>query len=172
MNYLLLALTFSATVVAPHATDGSGALAANLQTQDHHSQVAARGGEAMGFDQTKAMHHFYLYEDGGAIEITVKERNDKANLSAIRTHLPQIAKMFAAGDFSMPHFIHAQDVPGADGMKRLRDRIAYVYEDLPAGGRVRITTRHASARAAVHEFLRFQITDHKTGDSLEITRVP
>jgi hypothetical protein len=55
-------------------------------------------------------------------------------------------------------------------MKRLRDRIAYAYEDVPGGGRVRITTRHATALAAVHQFLRYQITDHKTGDRLEITR--
>jgi hypothetical protein len=78
--------------------------------------------------------------------------------------------MFAAGDFSMPHFIHEEDVPGTEDMKRMRDRIAYAYEDVPDGGRVRITTRHAPALAAVHQFLRDQITDHKTGDPLEVTR--
>lgn len=80
--------------------------------------------------------------------------------------------MFSEGDFSTPHFVHAQDVPGVDGMKRLKDRIAYAYDDIADGGRVRITTRHTRALLAVHAFLRFQIQDHKTGDSLEITRVP
>ena len=28
----------------------------------------------MGFDQHKTAHHFYLLEDGGAIDIAVKER--------------------------------------------------------------------------------------------------
>lgn len=138
--------------------------------QDHHTQMTARGEKAMGFDQARTLHHFYLYEDGGAIEVTVKDRSDKTNLAAIRTHLPPIVRLFAKGDFSTPSFIHAQDVPGAENMQRLRDRIAYAYEDIRDGGRVRITTRHARALAAVYEFLRFQIQDHKTGDSLEVTR--
>jgi hypothetical protein len=124
----------------------------------------------MGFDQAATIHHFYLHEDGGSIQVTVKDPKDQANLEAIRTHLPHISKMFAAGDFSAPHFIHADNVPGTEGMTRLRDRIAYAYEDIPGGGRVRISTRHVRALSAVHEFLRYQITDHKTGDSLEITR--
>ena len=147
-------------------------LTAAAGAQDHHSQMNARGKKAMGFDQTATTHHFYLYEDGGAIEVTVKDQKDKANLAAIRAHLPHISKMFAAGDFSTPHFVHADNVPGTDGMARLRDRISYTYEDVPNGGRVRITTRHARALAAVHDFLRYQITDHKTGDSLNPVRKP
>ena len=44
--------------------------------------------------------------------------------------------------------------------------IAYVYEDLDAGGRVRLTTTDQTALAAVHEFLRYQIREHGTGDRL------
>jgi len=33
---------------------------------------------------------------------------------------------------------------------------------------VRIVAKTPEARAAVHEFLRFQITDHRTGDPLTI----
>jgi hypothetical protein len=144
----------------------------SAQQHDQHAQMNARGDQAMGFDQNATSHHFYLYEDGGEIEVTVKNAKDKVNLDAIRSHLPHIAKMFAAGDFSTPHFIHAQDVPGSAEMKRLRDRIAYAYEDIPNGGRVRITTRFARALSAVHEFLRYQITDHKTGDSVEVKQKP
>ena len=139
---------------------------------DQHAQMNARGEKAMGFDQSATIHHFYLYEDGGEIEVTVKDPKDKANLEAIRSHLPQIGKMFAAGDFSMPHFIHDENVPGSEGMKRMRDRIAYAYEDVPNGGRVRITTRFARALSAIHEFLRYQIADHKTGDPGQVTRPP
>jgi hypothetical protein len=138
------------------------------QPADQHAHMNARGDQAMGFDQAATTHHFFLYEDGGVIEVTVKDVQDNANLTAIRTHLPHIAKMFAAGDFSTPHFVHARNVPGTDGMTRLRDRIAYTYEDMPNGGRVRISTRHARALSAVHEFLRYQITDHKTGDPLQV----
>jgi hypothetical protein len=139
---------------------------------DQHAQMNARGEKAMGFDQNATTHHFYLYEDGGEIEVTVKDPKDKANLEAIRLHLPQISKMFAAGDFSTPHFVHDESVPGSEGMKRMRDRIAYVYEDVPNGGRVRITTRFARALSAIHDFLRYQIADHKTGDPVHVTRRP
>lgn len=150
----------------------SGVFAATSAAQDHHAATTARGEHAMGFDQAATAHHFYLYEDGGAIEVTVRDRSDKKSLEAIRTHLPQIVQQFAKGDFSTPAFVHDQDVPGVADMTRLRDRIGYVYDDIRDGGRIRITTRHARARSAVHEFLRFQIQDHKTGDSVEITRVP
>jgi hypothetical protein len=142
----------------------------NVVAQDPGHQMTARGAETMGFDQEKTTHHFYLYEDGGAIVVTVKEAKDHANLAAIRSHLPHIAQMFAAGDFSAPHYIHAQDVPGTEGMKRLKDRISYTYEEIRDGGRVLIKTRHARALLAVHDFLKYQITDHKTGDPLEITK--
>jgi hypothetical protein len=148
-------------------------LSTALAAQQHdHAQINQRGKQAMGFDQDATTHHFYLYDDGGEIEVTVKDPNDTVNLEAIRSHLPHVAAMFAAGDFSMPHFIHAQDVPGSADMQQLRDRIGYAYEDVPNGGRVRITTRFAPARSAIHEFLRFQIADHKTGDSLEIKPKP
>lgn len=145
---------------------------AAAQTPDHHAQMMARGGHAMGFDQTKATHHFLLYEDGGAVEITVKDRQDRATLDAVRAHLPHIVKLFAAGDFSVPGFIHDRPVPGTETMKANKDRIAYVYEEIADGGRLRITTRAAPALTGVHEFLRFQITDHKTGDPLEVRRTP
>jgi hypothetical protein len=143
----------------------------SLRGQDHHGQAVTRAEKAMGFDLAKTAHHFYLYEDGGAIQVTVIDRKDKANLQAIQSHLPQISRMFAAGDFSTPHFVHAQNVPGVEAMARLKDRIAYAYDDLADGGRVRISTRHARALLAIHQFLRFQIEDHKTGDTPQVTRV-
>lgn len=160
MSKLLLIATLI-TAVAPTV--------ARAQATDHHAQLDARGAKGMGFDQNATTHHFYLYEDGGAIEITVKDPKDSANLSAIRMHLPHVAKMFAAGDFSTPHFVHDAEVPGTDGMARLRDRISYAYEDIPGGGRLRIATRQPPARTAIHDFLRYQITDHRTGDPVSVT---
>lgn len=169
MTKLLLSLTV--TLGAAVSATSADTVCAQ-QPHDHHAQMNARGEKAMGFDQQATTHHFYLYDDGGEIEVTVKDPKDKTNLDAIRSHLPHIAKMFSDGDFSTPHFVHAEDVPGTADMKRMRDRIAYAYEDLPNGGRVRITTRFARALSAIHEFLRYQITDHKTGDRPEVTRKP
>jgi hypothetical protein len=127
-----------------------------------------RGEHAMGFDQEKTTHHFLLYQDGGAIDISVKVASDTANRDAIRKHLPHIAMQFGEGRFDLPHFIHATDVPGTAVLTRLKDRIRYKYEPTARGGRVDIRTTDPEALEALHAFLRFQITDHKTGDSPDV----
>ena len=134
----------------------------------HHRDMLTRGAQTMGFDQERTVHHFLLYEDGGAIEVSVKEAVDHASLHPVRQHLQEIAGLFKAGDFGKPALTHAQQVPGTADMTRLKDRIAYRYEETAAGGRVRIVTRDADALAAVHMFLHFQIEDHRTGDSGEV----
>jgi hypothetical protein len=136
----------------------------------HHREMLTRGTQAMGFDQERTVHHFLLHEDGGAIDVTVKEASDHANLHAVRQHLQQIAGLFKAGDFGKPALTHAQQVPGTADMTRLKDRITYQYEETPGGARVRIVTRDTGALAAVHAFLHFQIEDHRTGDSGVVER--
>jgi hypothetical protein len=55
---------------------------------------------------------------------------------------------------------------GAEAMKRLRDRIDYQFKPIKDGARVTITTKDAEALAAVHEFIRYQIKEHRTSDSV------
>lgn len=130
-----------------------------------------RGAMVMGFDQQQTAHHFYLYEDGGAIDVSVKDPADTTNRTAIRSHLSQIAAVFGQGNFRDPMLVHDRpDVPGTAEMTRLKARIAYRYVETPNGGRVDIVTTDPEALKAVHEFLRFQITDHKTGDSLAVRK--
>jgi hypothetical protein len=137
---------------------------------EHHKGVAERGDQAMGFSHETTTHHFRLYADGGAIEAETKDALDTANRDAIRSHFTHIAKLFAEGDFSVPMLIHAENPPGGEAMKRLRDAIQYKLENTEHGGRIRITTKNAEALQAVHSFLRFQIVDHQTGDSTEISK--
>jgi len=59
--------------------------------------------------------------------------------------------------------VHAQAVPGTETMTRKREAIRYEARDVPGGAEVRITTRDPAALAAVHEFLAFQNSDHRTG---------
>jgi len=133
------------------------------------AQVGSHAGMVMGFDQDKTTHHFYLYRDGGAIDVSVKDATDVKNRDAIRSHLPHIATMFGAGDFNAPMLVHeTEKVPGIDVLARLKDRVKYNYRETPTGGRVDVTTTDASALAALHEFLKFQIRDHKTGDPLTL----
>jgi hypothetical protein len=138
--------------------------------QDHSKMD--RGAMVMGFDQTKTTHHFHLYEDGGSIEVTVNDSKDATNLEAIRSHLPHIRQMFAGANFDAPMEVHAQDVPGTSVLAALKDRISYRYVELPKGGRVDVVTADAAAIKAVHAFLKFQILDHRTGDSTTVTKRP
>jgi hypothetical protein len=134
----------------------------------HSKDVNERGDRVMGFDHEKTTHHFLLYTDGGAIEVAANSADDAGSRDQIRKHLGHIARMFAEGNFKAPMLIHAQTPPGVQVMRRLKSEIKYDYEEAERGARVRIRTVNAEALAAVHEFLRFQIEDHKTGDSKEV----
>jgi hypothetical protein len=136
------------------------------QTSPSSTAGAARGDEAMGFDQQKTTHHFKLLPDGGTIEITANDPSDVATRDAIRQHVAKIATMFGQGDFNIPMLVHGQKPPGVDTMTRLKSSLDYAAENLPSGGGVRITTADPEGLKAVHDFLRFQIQEHKTGDSL------
>jgi hypothetical protein len=138
------------------------------EAAQHQADVEKHGDEAMGFPHDKTTHHFRLYSDGGAIEVTVNDSKDSQNLQAIKSHLTHIVTMFSNGEFSIPIFVHDQVPPGAPVMKGKRAEISYNFEELPAGGRVRIKTRNPDALNAIHEFLRFQIVDHHTGDTTDI----
>ena len=134
----------------------------------HHAGVTSRGDEAMGFSHATTTHHFRLYKDGGAIEVAANDPQDTDNRDMIRMHLSHIAQMFAAGNFNTPMFIHATNPPGVPVMKKLRSQIHYEYQDTASGGRLRIQTTNPKAVSAVHDFLRFQIEDHRTGDSAKV----
>jgi hypothetical protein len=142
------------------------------QDKKRHDGVNHRGDHAMGFSHAKTTHHFILKPGGGVIEVTANDPQDTASRDQIRRRLKHIAKKFAEGDFAAPMFIHAQTPPGVDAMKQLKAEIKYEFEEQERGGRVRITTAHPEAVAAIHEFLRFQIEDHRTGDALEVSKQP
>jgi len=134
---------------------------------DHHSGVNSRGDHAMGFSHERTTHHFRLLKDGGAIEVSSNDPKDAESRDQIRAHLKHIALSFSSGNFEMPMFIHDLLPPGVPAMKRLKGQIKYEVERIPAGARVRISSANPEAVKAVHDFLRFQITDHQTGDPLE-----
>jgi hypothetical protein len=148
-------------------TLGATTTRASQDHQDHHAGVTKRGAHVMGFDQATTTHHFRLTQTGGIIEVTANDAADATAITQIQSHLRHIAKMFSDGNFTAPMLIHAQEPPGVAAMTSAGTAIGYKYEPLPRGGRVVLNT--AAHVSAVHEFLRFQITDHKTGDPLEVT---
>jgi hypothetical protein len=135
----------------------------------HHSGVNERGDHAMGFSHEKTTHHFRLAATGGAIYVSANDAKDNESRDQIRMHLSHVAVLFKEGDFSKPMFTHGKTPPGVPVMTRLKAEINYTYQETERGGRLIIATANTEALAAIHDFLRFQITDHKTGDSLEIT---
>jgi hypothetical protein len=136
---------------------------------DHHmADVHRHGAEAMGFDQQKTEHHFQLSKDGGVVEVSARNADDKTSIEQIRTHLKMQAEKFSQGDFAAPEHTHGRVPPGTDVMKQMSSEIKYAYEAKPQGGVLRITSSSAKAIDAIHDFLRFQIQDHETGDSLAV----
>jgi len=141
---------------------GSGASSGHR----HAGDAAGRETAGMGFSPTATTHHFLLAADGGSIEVAANDVGDGATRDQIRMHLTHVREMFAAGDFSIPMFVHDTLPPGVSTMKRRAAAIRYSYEDLAGGGRIRLSTADADARDAIHDFLRFQIREHGTGDPL------
>jgi hypothetical protein len=140
------------------------------QTPDpHHEGVVQRGDQVMGFSHEKTIHHFRLTPDGGTIEALATDPSDATSREEIRTHLEHIAQMFHNGNFNAPMLIHAQTPPGVPTMKKLCKDIRYDVEDTPNGASVKVSSRNPQAVAAIHDFLKFQIQDHQTGDPLTIT---
>jgi hypothetical protein len=146
------------------AAKGAGADASH----NHAAGVDRRGDQAMGFSHAATSHHFVLTATGGEIRVEANDADDAASRDQIRSHLSAIAKSFAAGDFNSPMFIHDRIPPGVPALESLRDAVSYTYAETARGGRVDLRTENAEALAAIHEFLRFQIEDHRTGDPLEV----
>jgi hypothetical protein len=139
-----------------------------MMKQHDMAGMNERGNQGMGFSQEKTTHHFYLRKTGGVIQVEANDPKDTISRDRIRQHLGHIAIMFAEGNFDTPMFVHDQMPPGVPEMQRLKSAISYKYEETPRGGRVSISSDDSQAVTAVHSFLRFQITEHKTGDSLEV----
>jgi hypothetical protein len=147
---------------------GSGAASraearrAAAEADGSFADVQRRGRAAMGVDQYTSTHLFQPLPDGGRIELQ-RDTADSADRLRILEHMGQIAAAFGAGDFAVPGFVHAREVPGTAVMAARRAKIRYVVESLPRGAAVRLTSGDSSAIEAIHEFLAFQRRDHRAG---------
>jgi hypothetical protein len=52
--------------------------------QDYHGSSDQRGAKVTDFDQARITHQFLLYNDGGALEVSVNDLADTKNRDAIR----------------------------------------------------------------------------------------
>lgn len=53
-------------------------------------------------------------------------------------------------------------------MQQLKGTIRYTFEQISRGGRVLIYTANPQAPGAIHDFLRFQVREHHTGDRFKV----
>jgi hypothetical protein len=124
--------------------------------------VQDRGRVAMEVDQFTSTHVFEPLPDGGRIELQ-RDVVDSLGRARILAHMGRIAAAFTAGDFRLPGFVHAREVPGTRVMAAERARIGYMVESLPRGAALRLRTADSAAVEAIHEFLAFQRMDHRAG---------
>jgi hypothetical protein len=144
------------------AEDAANAEVRRAAADSAFAEVQTRGHTAMGVDQYTSTHLFQPLPDGGRIELQ-RDADDSAGRGRILEHMDEIAAAFGAGDFAVPGFVHAREVPGTAVMAARRAKIRYVVESLPRGAAVRLTTGDSLAIQAIHEFLAFQGQDHRVG---------
>jgi hypothetical protein len=113
-------------------------------------------------DQAKIALHFRLLSDGGAIDLVAR----RSSPVVLRETARLISDKLSAGNFDLPLLAKDQSPPHLDALKKQKSSFAYKIEGMAGGIRIRITTADPAARAALHEFLRFQISANKTGDSM------
>jgi hypothetical protein len=124
------------------------------------AEVQARGHVAMGVDQYTSQHKFEPLPDGGRIALQ-RDMRDTAGVYRIRAHMTRIASAFGQGDFTLPGFVHAREVPGTREMRGRRSVIRYTADTVPGGAVVRLKSADSTAIAAIHQFLAFQRHDHR-----------
>ena len=159
----------AAPVLAQHPAMPAGMThEQHLAQMEKDRELKERGAAAMGFDQDSTTHHFRLFETGGGIQVVTNDPADATGRDQIRMHLREIAADFANGNFAKPFMTHGEVPPGVKTMQARKGTLSFTYEDSPDGGMVRITTTDAKTRQAVHDFLRYQIHEHATGDPLTV----
>jgi hypothetical protein len=130
----------------------------------HGAGVDARHDSLVASHET-TRHSFRLFRDGGAIELRATDQADQPTIDGVRVHLKDIAAQFKKNDFSTPAFVHGREPAGVAGMKRLHDAIRFRYETVDGGGRIRMTTANDDALASIHDFLKFQVVEHRTSNT-------
>ncbi|MBC7788331.1 MAG: hypothetical protein H7Z74_00180 [Anaerolineae bacterium] len=164
MKACTLILVLFGTLAARPAAQAQAHGAPHEHHAPHDSAFAEmqrRGEKAMGADQYTSSHVFETLANGGRIALQAAPADTQA-VASIRVHFRTIATAFARGDFAVPGFVHASEVPGTRVMTARRKVIRYVIRDLPRGAELQITTNDPKARQAVAQFLAFQRGEHRT----------
>ena len=133
----------------------------SVRADDAHSTtVEQHSMQVMPFDMNKTTHVFRKTLYGGVEMIVVKDPSDTADIAMIQSHLQKESKLFAAGNFSDPAYIHGSDMPGLQALGAGATHMEIRYSALPAGAQIAFTTQDATLVSAVHAWFDAQVKDH------------
>jgi uncharacterized protein (DUF305 family) len=124
------------------------------------AEVAQRGAEVMPFDLEQTQHIFTKTENGGVQQVVIQEGADADQVSAIQTHLSEIAEKFSSGDFGGPAHIHGDDMPGLAVLHERFGEVEIVYTALDNGGQIEYTSDEPALVEAIHAWFDAQMAGH------------
>lgn len=164
----ILRLELTVFVVALVVTAGAIAQTEMASVQTPRAEALSRNSQLLGFDLTKTNQHFYLYKNGGAIDISAKNVDDVGSIAAVRRYLEKQEKLFAKGDVELQKQVYTQLPQSLLTMRKLKDEISFSYTATDEGGALRMFTINKDARQAIHDYLKSQIVDNQTGDPTNV----
>ena len=164
----MLRLELTVLVVALALCAGATAQTEMASVQAPRAEALSRNSQLLGFDLTKTNQHFYLYKNGGAIDLSAKSIDDVGSIAAVCRYLEKQEKAFAAGDIELQKQVYTELPPSLLVIRKLRDQISFSYTSTDEGGALRMFTINAKARDAIHEYLKLEIKANETGDPVTV----
>jgi hypothetical protein len=164
----ILRLELTVLVVALAFAAGAIAQTEMASVQAPRAEALSRNSQLLGFDLNKTNQHFYLYKNGGAIDISAKNIDDVGSIAAVRRYLEKQEKDFAKGDIELQKLVYPELPPSLLIIRKLKDEISFSYTSTDEGGALRMFTINNKARDAIHDYLKNEIKSNQTGDPLTV----
>ncbi len=126
--------------------------------------LLTRINKVVGFDSERVQRHFYVLKNGGAIEVLANDANDAATIKAIQSYLKKESELYTKGNFENASAMYGKAPDGTITLKKLRDDVSFVMVPEENGAVLRMLTVNPQAKNAIHDYLKYQIDQLKTGD--------
>lgn len=137
---------------------------AQTASADPAQDVNARFSRSLGVSLDKIVLHYYLVKNGGVVELTAKDPGDTATVTAIQKYLQTQKELWEKGKDPVTE-IHGKAPDSAAVMRKLRNDITFYMAKTDEGAVLRMFSINDQARGAIQDYLKFEIAEHKTGDS-------
>ncbi len=134
--------------------------ATSAPPNSRQEEVRQKGAQVMPFALERTVHVFDKTDTGGVQRALVRGDSPE-QLAMIRAHLQDIAKAFAARDFSKPMHIHGTDMPGLAELQAAKaDDLSTEYKELADGAQITYSSHSTKVVAAIHRWFDAQVSDH------------